>query len=118
MNIGMKRETFCCVCCCQVAKNILLISDDAFIQREPYGVALIMSAWNYPVQLAFGPMIGALAAGWTNRLPRSTCLERPPHKNVVSQDRWPMVTGSVICILKCLGASAQNVWSFKTGGLS
>ncbi len=37
------------------------------------------------------------------------------HKNVVSQDRWFLVTGSVI--LK-VGPSAKNVWSLKTGGLS
>jgi hypothetical protein len=37
--------------------------DDAFIQSEPYGVALILGAWNYPIQLTFGPMIGAIAAG-------------------------------------------------------
>ena len=30
---------------------------------EPYGVVLIMSPWNYPFQLAFAPLIGAVAAG-------------------------------------------------------
>ena len=30
---------------------------------EPYGVALIMSPWNYPVQLCLIPLIGALSAG-------------------------------------------------------
>lgn len=30
---------------------------------EPYGVALIMSPWNYPFQLTMMPLIGALAAG-------------------------------------------------------
>lgn len=30
---------------------------------EPYGVVLIMSPWNYPVQLALEPLIGALSAG-------------------------------------------------------
>lgn len=33
------------------------------IYKEPYGVALIMSPWNYPVQLTLMPLIGALAAG-------------------------------------------------------
>jgi len=39
--------------------------DDAYIKREPYGVALILGAWNYPIQLTLGPMVGALAAGET-----------------------------------------------------
>lgn len=47
----------------KVAKNVLLMMDDAYIKREPYGVALIMGAWNYPIQLTIGPMVGALAAG-------------------------------------------------------
>ena len=34
-----------------------------FTLREPYGTALIMSPWNYPVLLTLEPLIGALAAG-------------------------------------------------------
>ena len=37
--------------------------------------------------------------------------------NVVSQDRWPLVTGSVTSTLKCRNFS-RNIWSFKTGGVS
>jgi len=33
------------------------------IYREPYGVALIVGPWNYPVQLLLAPLIGAIAAG-------------------------------------------------------
>jgi len=32
-------------------------------QRDPLGVVLIMGAWNYPVQLALAPMVGAIAGG-------------------------------------------------------
>ncbi|MGM0845901.1 MAG: aldehyde dehydrogenase [Bacillota bacterium] len=32
---------------------------------EPYGVSLIIAPWNYPIQLAISPLIGALAAGNT-----------------------------------------------------
>jgi aldehyde dehydrogenase (NAD+) len=35
----------------------------SYIQREPLGVVLIIGPWNYPVQLALVPLIGALAAG-------------------------------------------------------
>jgi aldehyde dehydrogenase (NAD+) len=34
-----------------------------FIQPEPYGVALILGPWNYPLQLLLSPLVGALAAG-------------------------------------------------------
>jgi len=33
------------------------------IYPEPYGIALILSPWNYPFQLAILPLAGALAAG-------------------------------------------------------
>jgi aldehyde dehydrogenase (NAD+) len=39
------------------------IGSKAFIYSEPYGVALIISPWNYPLQLAIAPLIGAIAAG-------------------------------------------------------
>lgn len=35
----------------------------AKIVREPLGVVLVISPWNYPVQLALAPVAGALAAG-------------------------------------------------------
>lgn len=34
-----------------------------FIAPEPYGVSLIMSPWNYPVNLCFEPLIGAISGG-------------------------------------------------------
>ncbi|MGY0694675.1 aldehyde dehydrogenase [Virgibacillus sp. FSP13] len=36
-----------------------------YIVREPYGVTLVISPWNYPLQLAIAPAIGAMAAGNT-----------------------------------------------------
>lgn len=30
---------------------------------EPYGIALIIAPWNYPLQLALSPLVGAIAAG-------------------------------------------------------
>ncbi|WCM92149.1 coniferyl aldehyde dehydrogenase [Acidovorax sp. NCPPB 2350] len=35
----------------------------AWIQRQPLGVVGVIAPWNYPVQLALGPAICALAAG-------------------------------------------------------
>jgi beta-apo-4'-carotenal oxygenase len=33
------------------------------IRKEPYGVGLVIGAFNFPVQLSLGPMIGAIVAG-------------------------------------------------------
>lgn len=35
----------------------------SYIYPEPYGVALIISPWNFPFQLTISPLIGAIAAG-------------------------------------------------------
>ncbi|HML38734.1 MAG TPA: aldehyde dehydrogenase, partial [Bacillota bacterium] len=37
----------------------------SFISPEPYGTVLIMSPWNYPIQLCLEPLIGAISAGCT-----------------------------------------------------
>ncbi|GAB4848505.1 Aldehyde dehydrogenase 3 member F1, partial [Ancistrocladus abbreviatus] len=35
------------------------------IMPEPYGLVLIISAWNFPINLTFEPLLGAIAAGNT-----------------------------------------------------
>lgn len=35
----------------------------SYIHRQPYGVALVIGAWNYPLLLSLSPALGALAAG-------------------------------------------------------
>lgn len=35
----------------------------SFICKEPYGVTLVMSPWNYPFLLSLDPLIGSIAAG-------------------------------------------------------
>ena len=35
------------------------------VRKEPYGAVLIIGAYNYPINLTFGPLIGAIAAGNT-----------------------------------------------------
>jgi aldehyde dehydrogenase (NAD+) len=35
----------------------------ASVQAEPFGVALILGAWNYPFLLLLSPLVGAIAAG-------------------------------------------------------
>nr|XP_050854222.1 aldehyde dehydrogenase, dimeric NADP-preferring isoform X2 [Vespula vulgaris] len=45
------------------SKAIINILDGVEIRKDPYGVVLVIGAWNYPLQLAMAPMIGAIAAG-------------------------------------------------------
>jgi coniferyl-aldehyde dehydrogenase len=47
----------------RVATPLHLKPARARIERQPVGVAGIISPWNYPVQLALAPVVGAIAAG-------------------------------------------------------
>lgn len=39
------------------------IGASAQVLHEPLGVALVIGAWNYPIMLTLGPVVGAIAAG-------------------------------------------------------
>ncbi|HUR12052.1 MAG TPA: aldehyde dehydrogenase [Flavitalea sp.] len=47
----------------RVPTNLLNLPSSSYIIREPLGVVLIIGPWNYPLQLLFAPLAGAIAAG-------------------------------------------------------
>lgn len=49
----------------RVPTPIVLAIASSYRQPGPYGVTLIVSPWNYPIALAFAPLIGAISAGNT-----------------------------------------------------
>jgi len=54
--------------------------DSVFIRKEPFGLVLILSPWNYPLNLSLGPLVGALAAGERDPLPScSLPIPSQPH---------------------------------------
>lgn len=46
-----------------VAPTLATLGTASRIRREPRGVCLIVSPWNYPFNLALGPLVSCLAAG-------------------------------------------------------
>lgn len=46
-----------------VSTNLLNIPSRSYIVKEPLGTVLIIGPWNYPLQLLFTPLAGAIAAG-------------------------------------------------------
>ena len=53
----------------------------SFTLQEPFGVVLVMSPWNYPFLLTFGPLVDALAAGNTAIVkPTGKSRLRPHHQ--------------------------------------
>jgi coniferyl-aldehyde dehydrogenase len=47
----------------RVSTPLQLLPGSSRIERQPLGVVGVISPWNYPVQLALAPVVGALAAG-------------------------------------------------------
>ena len=58
---------------------IKLFPSRSFIVKEPLGCSLIISPWNYPVQLLLNPLVGAISAGCT------AVLKPSPYVPTVSQ---------------------------------
>ncbi len=47
----------------RVHTPVAMLGSSSYIQYEPKGVVLIISPWNFPVNLTFGPLVSAIAAG-------------------------------------------------------
>jgi len=75
----------------RVKSTALTFPSKAYTYAEPFGVALIVSPWNYPFQLTIVPLVGAIAAG-------NCCIIKPSE---FSQ-------ASALCMKKMLNASFDN----------
>jgi len=49
----------------KVSPTSLMLTTSAWIEYQPRGRVLIIAPWNYPLNLCFGPLVSALAAGNT-----------------------------------------------------
>ncbi len=59
----------------RVRTSLANIPSKNILYREPYGVTLIVSPWNYPFQLTMAPLIGAIAGG-------NTAIIKPSRKSI------------------------------------
>lgn len=60
----------------KVSATMATFGTSSKVMYEPKGVCLIISPWNYPVNLTFGPLVSAIAAGNTAMIKPS---EFTPH---------------------------------------
>lgn len=73
----------------------------AQVTREPFGAVLIISPWNYPLDLALGPLVGAIAAGNTavikpsEMAPQTSALIKKLISENFSPDYLAVVEGGV-----------------------
>ncbi|MFS0653997.1 aldehyde dehydrogenase [Bacillus sp. 179-C3.3 HS] len=77
------------------------IGSKSMIIKEPYGSVLIVAPWNYPFQLAFSPLVGAISAGNAVTLkpseltPQVSQVIRTIVEQVFHEDQAVVVEGGV-----------------------
>ena len=68
----------------KVETPMALLGSSSWYNFEPKGVCLVISPWNFPLNLTFGPLVSAIAAGNTVILKPS---EMTPHISKVMAER-------------------------------
>lgn len=64
----------------KVPTPLALMGSSSYIHHEAKGVVLIIAPWNFPINLTFGPLVSAIAAGNTVILKPS---EHTPHASAI-----------------------------------
>ena len=70
------------------ASPLTIFGSSSYVVKEPLGCSLIVSPWNYPVQLLLNPLVGAIAAGCT------AVLKPSPYVPNVSKAIEGMIKGA------------------------
>lgn len=81
----------------KVDTPLALFGSNSYYYHEPKGVCLIISPWNYPINLVLSPLISAIASGNTVVLKPS---EFTPKINAVIKDiiEYVFTQNEVVCI--------------------
>lgn len=84
-----------------VSTPLALLGSSSYVQYEPKGVVLIISPWNFPVNLTFGPLVSAIAAGNTvmvkpsESTPHATAIMKKIITEVFDENEVALVEGAV-----------------------
>jgi aldehyde dehydrogenase (NAD+) len=85
----------------RITTPLAFFGASSHIQYEPKGVCLIISPWNFPFNLTFGPLVSAIAAGNTVILKPSEHTVNSSHlikkivKSIFSEDEVVVIEGAV-----------------------
>ncbi len=84
-----------------VQTPLALLGSSSYIKYEPKGTVLIISPWNFPVNLTFGPLVSAIAAGNTVMIkpseitPHTSALMKQIITELFREDEVALVEGGV-----------------------
>jgi aldehyde dehydrogenase (NAD+) len=85
----------------KVKTPLSMLGSSSYFLYEPKGVCLIISPWNFPFNLTFGPLVSAIAAGNTaiikpsEMTPNSSALMAKIVKDVFTEDEVALIEGEV-----------------------
>jgi aldehyde dehydrogenase (NAD+) len=85
----------------KVSTPLSLLGATSWIKYEPKGVCLIISPWNFPFNLTFGPLISAIAAGNTviikpsEMTPNCSAVMREIVAKLFKEDEVALIEGGV-----------------------
>ncbi len=104
----------------RTAVPLALLPGRGSYRYEPLGVVLVIGAWNYPIYLCLGPMIGAFAAGNSvvlkpsEHAPAASRLLAEALPAYLDQDAFRVVEGEAQITQQLIDARVDLV--FFTGG--
>ena len=102
-----------------VRTPLSFFGSSSYVRYEPKGVCLIISPWNFPVNLSLGPLISAVAAGNSAIIkpseytPHSSAVIRKIVNHVFSPDEVEVVEGGVETSAELLALPFNHI--FFTG---
>lgn len=95
----------------RVLPAILNFPSSAKIYKEPYGSVLIIAPWNYPFQLAFAPLVGAVAAGNTVVLKPSELT--PNTSSIIKEIVDAVFDANHVCVVEGGVPETQELLSLR-----
>ena len=85
----------------RVSTPMALLGARSYVHYEPKGVVLIIAPWNFPINLTFGPLVAAVAAGNcvmikpSEHTPHSSAVTRSIIEEVFDESEVAVVEGGV-----------------------
>lgn len=101
---------------------LALLGSSSYVHYEPKGVVLIISPWNFPFNLTFGPFVSAIAAGNTVIIkpsevtPHSSAVMKTLIESVFEENEVAVVEGGVDTSTELLALPFNHI--FFTGAPS
>lgn len=106
----------------RVKTPLAMMGSSSRIKYEPKGVVLIISPWNFPVNLTFGPLVSAIAAGNavmikpSEMTPNASALMKKIIEEIFNENEIAVVEGGVSTSTELLKLPFNHI--FFTGAPS